>query len=293
MHIRHTAITSIVALLTFSLSATMAIPQTKPNATSPPKKSSTVAAKTIPTIKCTDADSMTACKSFKQIVDARDKGLANSLTGDKDSRERHFAYVCLRPKEDNFKIVEFDEPLAPEYRPYSPPGEADDISVLSNGQSAFSFTKDKPILQLIDAQKKWFNDHDDFFIYQFGWIYVESWENGILTDYVSDYGKWRRPLPQRNSRLNESATFESAHQWLAHFNKANEDKLLEIDDKERPRIIVDDTNIYVHYSYKNKNNDYTDYTLTIQRSTGRFTESFVAPGIDPFDNSGTCMSFKY
>jgi len=293
MHKRHAFIFSLVAMMSFGLAATTAIPQTKPNTTSPAKKSPPVAARVIPTIKCTDADSMAACKTFKQLVDARDKDLANSLTGDKDSRERHFAYVCLRPKEDSFKVIEFDEPLLEEYRPYSPPDIAKNDGYLFADQFAFPSDKEKPILLLDKARTIWFNDHDDFFVYEFGTVYVESWENGILSDYVSDYGKWRRPLPEGHSRSDEDVTFESAHKWLEHFNRTNADKWSAVDDQKYPRISVGDTAIYVRYSFKNKNNDYTDYTLTIQRSTGRFTESFAAPGLDPFGDSGTCSSFKY
>ena len=103
---QHDIALSIITMLSLVLSAT-AVSQTKTSTTNPPaKKSSPRVAKTIPTIKCTDPDSMVACKSFKQLVDARDKDLQDSLTGDKDSRERHFAYVCLRPKYDVFKIVD-------------------------------------------------------------------------------------------------------------------------------------------------------------------------------------------
>jgi hypothetical protein len=293
MHNRHDSILSIVALLSIGLAATAAVSQTKPATTSPAKKSSPVVAKTIPKIRCTDPDSMAACKSFKQLVDARDKGLLDSLIGSKDSRERHFAYVCPRPKDDVFKVVEFDEPLPEEFRPYSPPDAAKNPVSSLQELRAFPYGEGKPVMQLIDAQKKWYEDHDDFSVYDFGVVYVDSWERGILVDYVSDSGKWQRPLPQGHTRPNEDATFESAHQWLTHFNHANDDKLLSADERERPRISVGDTEIYVRYSFKNKNDDYTEYTLSIQRSTGRFTESFAATGLDPFEDSGICMIFKY
>ena len=84
-----------------------------------------------------------------------------------------------------------------------------------------------------------------------------------------------------------------AHTIAAHFNQANTDKFAAVNDREHAHIDMSDTSIYVHYSFKNKNNDYTDYTLSIQRSTGRFTESFESPSVAPFEDSGTCMSFKY
>jgi hypothetical protein len=203
--------------------------------------------------------------------------------------------VCLWPKQDTFKIVQFDEPLPTEFRPYSPPDKTKGREWILE-QDAFPSDKaksSKELTQLMDAREKWFNDHNDVSRYDFGTVYVESWKNGILADYVSDGGKWRLPLPQGHILSNEDATFESAHEWLEHFNKENDDKLASVDDRARPRILVGDTSIYVHYRYKNKNNDFTDYTLNIQRSTGRFTESLVATGLDPFGESGTCMVFKY
>jgi hypothetical protein len=162
MYRRHTSVLAIVVLLSLGLTAATALSQSKPNTTSTPKKSPSVAARTVPTIKCTDPDSMVACKSFKQLVDARDKDLMDSLTGDKDIGEKHFAYVCLWPKQDTFKIVEFYEPPSAEFQPYSPPVEAKGLSVIANGQAAFPYAKEKPVMQLLDAQEKWFKDHDDF-----------------------------------------------------------------------------------------------------------------------------------
>ncbi|MGA2876728.1 MAG: hypothetical protein ABSE82_14485, partial [Nitrososphaerales archaeon] len=269
---RHGIPLLFLALLSIVLSTTTNS-QTKPSATRSPKKLTSVAAKAIPTIKCIDLESMVACKSFKQLVDARDKGLLDSLTGGKDSRKRHFAYVCLRPKDDAFKIVEFDAPLPEEYRSYSPQDAARSFTVLLQENEAFPYKEGMPVMQHLDAQKKWYEDHDDIFQYGFGNIYMESWEQGILANYVSDSGKWRRPLSQGSKYSDEDVYFESAHQWLAKFNEANANQLSAVDEREYPRITVGDTSIYLRYSFKNKNNDYTDYTLNIQRSTGRFTES--------------------
>ena len=292
MHKRHASALFIVALLSLGLTASAAMSQTKPNTTGTAKKSPSVAVRTVPTIKCTDPDSMVSCKSFKQLVDARDKDLMDSLTGDKESKQKHFAYVCLRPKDDEFEIVDFNEPPPGDFRPYMPPDGAASAGATVFELQAFPYGA-KSVVKVIDAQKKWYEDHDDFSVYQVGSVYLESWEKGIETGSVSDFGKWRLPSPQSHSRSDEDASFESAHHWLAVFNKGNADQLAAADDRERPRILVDDTSVYAHYSYKNGNNDYTDYTLTIQRSTGRFRESFEATGAEPFEDSGTCMSFKY
>jgi hypothetical protein len=292
MHTRQNITASITALLTLVIS-TAAAAQTKTNTASPPKKSSPMAARTIPTIKCTDADSMAACKSFKQLVDARDKGLLDSLTGSKDVGKKHFAYVCLRPKNDSFKIVDFYEPSSGEYRSYSPPDLPKNLLSAMEEQDAFPYEKGLPVIPHMDAQKIWYEDHDDFHMYEFDTVYVEAWENGIMADYVSDSGKWRRASFQGHILAQTGASFEGAFEWLTRYSKANDNKLAVIDNPEHAHISIDDTSIYVRYSFKNKNGDFTGYTLNIQRSTGRFTESFAAPGLDSYDDSGTCMSFKF
>jgi len=284
---------SIIVLLGLGFRDIGAVSQTKPTTTNIPKKSPSAAARTVPAIKCTEPDSLVACKSFKQLVDARDKDLIDSLTGDKESKQRHFAYSCLRPKDDAFEVIEFDEPLREDFRPYSPPEGAGSLGASLFEAEALPYGEGKPASKVIDAQKKWYEDHDEFSVYQVGAVYLESWENGIATASLSDFGKWRLPLSQGHSRSDEQAYFESAHHWLAAFNEANANQFAAVDDRERLRISVSDTAIYVHYSFKNKNNDYTDYTLTVQRSTGRFIESFAAPGSEAFDDSGTCVSFKY
>jgi hypothetical protein len=291
MHKRRTPILSIVTLLSICLTATAAVSQTKPTTTNPRQKAAPVVAKAIPPIKCTDADSMAACKSFKQLVDSSDKGLLDSLTGGRDSQERHFAYVCLLPKQDVFKIVEFDEPLPTDFRPFETNGREWIVEL-----GAFPSAKAKSYTertQLMDAGKKWFNDHNESSGYAIGTVYVQSWENGIMADYVSDWGKWRLPFFQGNVLSKEEATFESAHEWLEHFNKDNDGKLALADDRAVPRILISDSSVYVNYSFENRSNAFTDYTLSIHRSTGRFTESYVATGLDPFEKSGTCMVFKF
>jgi hypothetical protein len=280
-------------LLLLVVSGIVAMAQTKPGTASSSSKPTTAPPRVLPTIKCVDPDSMAACKSFKQLVDARDKDVLTALTGDKGSRQRHFAYVCLRPKADVFIVVEFDEPQPEEYRPYSPPDTAKDPMIALWEQEAFQYDEGKPVMPLIDAQKQWYEDHNDYSLYQFGRVYLDSWDNGILSDMVHDFGKWRRPSLQSHIRSDEDVSFEGAHEWLVRFNEANENKLAVVDEREYAHTSVGNTIIYVHYSFKNKNNDYTDYTLNIQRSTGRFTESFEAPTVQIFQNSGTCMTFKY
>ncbi|MGC1462287.1 MAG: hypothetical protein WA802_08805 [Terracidiphilus sp.] len=293
MRKRRVSVFPIVTLLSLGLTASAAMSQTKPNVTGTPKKSPTVAARTVPPIKCTDPDSMVACKSFKQLVDGWDKDLMDSLTGDKESNQGHVAYVCLRPKADVFQVVKFDEPRPDRYRPYSGPGGAKNPEFFLREGEAFPSGGGKPVLALEEAREKWYEDHDDYSLYALGYVSVDSWQSGIMTAFVSDFGKWQRPLPEHDKRSDEDVLFEGAYQWLAHFNQANANKFIAADDREHAHIDMSSTSIYVHYSFKNKSNNYTDYTLNIQRSTGRFTESFESTDTGPFEDSGTCMSFKY
>jgi hypothetical protein len=119
MHKQHTSLLSVLALLSFVLTATTVLPQTKPTTTSPPKKSPPVASRTIPTIKCTDPDSIVACKTFKQLVEARDERLVKILVGTPSIYYGHMAYICLAQKVDKFKTVDFDVPKDKSYSSYS------------------------------------------------------------------------------------------------------------------------------------------------------------------------------
>ncbi len=280
-------------LLFVAVSGTTVMAQATRGTANSPAKPTTASTRVLPAIKCIDADSIVACKSFKQLVDARDKGVLLSLTGGEASQRRHFAYVCLRPKDDVFSIVEFDEPLPEEYRPYSPPDIAKDPMIALREQEAFEYDEGKPAVSLIDAQKQWYEDHDDYSLYQFGRVYLDSWQNGILSDMVHDLGKWRRPSPQSHVRSDGDVSFEGAHEWLVRFNEANGNRLAVVDEPEYAHISVGESLIFVRYGFRNQKNDLTDYTLSIQRSTGRFTESFEAPNVETFQNSGTCMTFKY
>ena len=95
---RRSATLSLIALL--SLTTVAATAQTKPNTTSAAKKSPPVAARAVPSIKCADPDTVTACKSFKQLVEARDRRILDILMGTQSastkpsSYRRHIAYVC-------------------------------------------------------------------------------------------------------------------------------------------------------------------------------------------------------
>jgi hypothetical protein len=285
MHERHTSILSIVALLCFAPTATAAYPQTKPAAFTPPKKAVPVVAKAIPPIKCTDPDSMVACKSFKQLVDAKDKDLLDSIQGTTSKQGRHYAYVCPRAKSDVFKIVFFDEPGMNGYHPHPTDG-------FLLGSFALDGDKIHPSASL-STKDKWFNDHADYLEYGFNSVMYESYEDGIVVDFESDFGRWSRTIASKNeSQENQDASFEGGYFWLSKYNKEHDNELKNDDYPEHAHIWVGNSGIDMQYAYENRNNGTTDYTLTIQRSTGRFTETFKPSVGESFSYSGTCMIFK-
>lgn len=63
----------------------------------PPTKPKTL------TVNCSEAQTSKACSSFKQLLEAHDKGVLDSLSSPT-------SYVCFRPNADAFLIIHADEP---------------------------------------------------------------------------------------------------------------------------------------------------------------------------------------
>jgi hypothetical protein len=299
MHTRHASIFSIIALLSFGLTATTAIPQTKPSTTSSPKKSSPVVARTIPAIKCTDPDSMAACKSFKQLVEARDPRLMDVLVGapSKYGRQlakyyRHIAFVCLAKNSDDFKTVDFSLPKANSYRPFSFYSSVDSIKT-SFELSAFlgPSTPTHPVAPSV--QDQWFNEHLNQEIYDTGEVDVHRYQDGLHADREMDYGKWSRPSETQNDpTYDDKAMFEGAYVWLAGHTGDDKDSPDIGDDPEHAHISITDGIVYVRYRFQNQKGGNTDYGLSIQESTGRFTETYTPSDTEATEHSGACMIFK-
>jgi hypothetical protein len=57
-----------------------------------------------PTRICPDPDAAVACKSFRQLLDAHDTGILDSI--------KPSAYVCFRPKSDVFFIFQYAKPIS-------------------------------------------------------------------------------------------------------------------------------------------------------------------------------------
>lgn len=301
MHKRHASILSIIALLSIGLMATTAVSQTKPTTTNPPKKSPPVAARAIPTIKCSDPDTMAACKSFKQLVEARDKRILDILMGSQtasaklSSYRRHIAYVCPRKNLDGFWTVDFDLPKGKSYSPYSFYLTEEAVK-RSNEQSAFlgPSTPNHPIDPSI--QDQWYEEHLDREIYDFGDVDVHEYEDGLPLEWEVDFGKWSRLSETKNdSESDDAAIFEGAYVWLERHTGNEKDSPDIGDDPEHAHISIVDGKIHVHYLFETKTGAHISNELSIQESTGRFTQTFIireAPSLGNIESTGTCMIFK-
>jgi hypothetical protein len=142
-------------------------------------------------------------------------------------------------------------------------------------------------------QDQWFNEHLDFEVYDFGTVDVHEYRNGLHSDWVSDHGKWSRPSETQNDPAHDDdATFEGAYVWLARHTGVDKDATDIGDDPEHAHITIGESAIYVSYRFENNSGGKTDYGLKIQKSTGRFTETFSSSSVDAFEHAGTCMMFK-
>jgi hypothetical protein len=206
-----------------------------------------------------------------------------SLTG----VSHHAAYVCFDPKIDVFRIVDFDRPDADRYSSYTsqmPPGFmmcADSLG-------------DKHRLSW-DAVSLWLKDIDSFSSYACGSLSMEVYQDGVLADIETESGRWKRiGKPQPSAAFVQDASFQGTRLWVKEWNEKNEQKLAAEDDSTHLHAGVDPTQINVEYAYENQAGGTTNYNLTIQRSTLRFSESTSLDNNDTISvsRSGTCMVFK-
>lgn len=262
--------------------------QTRPGTANAPRKSPPAGTRTIPAINCTDQDSMAACKSFKQLVEARDTRIIEAAFGGDEHKGKHFSYACFTPKTDTFSIVSFNMPKRADYRAYWLDGSDETIQGLERDfEKRVAFNDKLPRDSTVADQ--WYDDHPDYKVYAFSGADMQSYENGILADWVTDWGKWSIRADNQHQNLAEAtASFEGAWAWLERLGDGKNFG----DDLEEGHITVDESNIHVHYSFKNNLGTLTDYSLNIQRSTGRFKETFVAPGAPLNEDSGACWIFR-
>jgi hypothetical protein len=275
-----------VALVSLTVCLAASSAQVKPNArksgSAPPsEKSSKTTA--VQALKCADMPGATACKSFKELFAAKDEDLVESVLGfdDPDFRRRNVSYVCFQPDRDSFMVISY---LRPDHFHRS----ALDISPLAMTEM------DEPKLKFsLRTEDLWLKSHDQYHVYSQGSVEFTLYQDGIETDSRLEMGEWSAYGTASSQPISsEEASFESVTYWMEAYNSkdSNQDKVE--DNPKRAHIGIDGSSIYVHYSYENKNNSLTDYTLTIQPNTGRFTERFDSAGMNPMEDSGKCAIFR-
>jgi hypothetical protein len=292
MRKRYAHLVSLAALASLGSMVVAAVPQANPSTDSTQEKSPPAGARLIPTVKCIDQDSTTACKSFKQLVDARDARIIKATFGEDGHEGKHFSYVCFNPKGDAFVIVYFDMPKRTNYGAYWSGLSDKAIEQLHRKfEKRAAFNDKLPEDSAIPDQ--WYDDHSSDKAYAFSSADLQTYENGIFTDWVMDYGKWRMPVdgPHQEAAAAQ-ASFEGAWAWLEHLTAQSSDRANLGDDPREGHITIDESAIYARYSFKNSLDTLTRYSLSIQRSTGRFTETFEAPGVPPNEESGACWMFR-
>ncbi len=286
----------------------MAVAQTSGRTEASPKRPPGNTARTIPVIKCVDRDTAAACKSFKQLLDAGDKALIAQVLGTPVFK-RHAAYVCFRPNDDYFSVVSVDipEPKAfgrkldtdeeiAHYANDSVPTNATMRELMERSRkadenSAFADVSDPPAVSQ-DTKDKWYKDHSKDFVYSIGEVGDYRYQNGINMGPVDDWGEWTMLASNKNSNQPDPPTwFIGGYAWIERFNRQNGNVAARDDDPEHGHVSVDLSSVNVKYKYKNGSGDMTEYTLHINRLTGRFVEDFNSPSVSD-QTSGTCMIFK-
>lgn len=298
---------SVAAAFYASLSI-IAAAQTNGPSAAPPKRPTSSASRTIPAIKCIDHDAAAACKSFKELLDARDTGLLAQVLGTPTFR-RHTSYVCLRPNADFFSVVDLD---IPEPKAYSPKLDTDeeiarhaDDSVPTNAtmremmerskkteeDSEFMDFSDPPSVSQF-TKDKWYQDHSKEFVYSPGVVVDFRYQDGINMGAAEDWGEWSMLASSKGGTQNDPPTwFLGGYAWIERFDSQNGDQSAKDDDPKHGHISVDLSSIQVQYRYENPSGDMVDYSMQINRLTGRFVESFTNP-YGTNRESGTCMIFK-
>ncbi len=166
------------------------------------------------TFVCPDAEAQQGCKSYQELLKAKDEGLPQN------------GYICFRKKADEFFVVSFSRP------PYF-------IKHWNQESKQMEPDNDTP--------------HS-------GIGYTETYKDGVLDSTTMPHfnfsGQW--------TLLLESPNFTSDR---INFKKQDES------DHDQG-ISIDATQFNAVLKYENKLEKTVRYTLTIQRSTGRFAESF-------------------
>lgn len=233
---------AMVLLISGSLCWTAAqTPTQKPAASaksqSSPTKAAAPKARTRTTFECPDPEAKQACKSYEELLRAKDTSLPSD------------GYVCFRKNADEFFVFSFTKPY---------------------------FRK------RWDAEEKQTVIDSDYTPSGAG--SVRTYTNGIEDDNSMPSfffsGKWQA-MPSFSAKQAIDSAFTSD---TINFKKQS-------DDEKDVGISISDDQINVSYKYESKLGDTTVYTLAVQRSTGRFSESFQKDNEKlPFlQNLGYCI----
>lgn len=184
-------------------------------------------------VACPEPETQKACKSYEELVRAKDTGLPGH------------AYVCFRKDSDEFFVISFTEPY-------------------------FLKHWDRELKEVvIDTEQT-----------RPGGEFARTYRNGVEDSSVPPSlfyrGRW--------SPYGESGLFASEK---INFKKQDEN------DPE-VGVSIDENQLNVGYKYQNRFEKTITYSLTIQRSTGRFAESFRSESDKvPFsDSAGRCVFRK-
>jgi hypothetical protein len=204
---------------------------------------------------CPDQKARTACQSFHELLSSKDENLL--MRSQSDS-----ALACFRADEDRFFTVTWDWPNVWlwEVRMRSPAGEPESVRLIFVDEMLRDgYTKLDP------------NAH------QLGSVMIESYKNGVFEGGEGFFGDWEAGLNKGKAepwRVMTSEPYPSAT------------------GLERQRSIrIDRVGIVASSAFANAKNGTTQHTITIQLSTGRFSEEFEA-GETKIEYSGRCTSFK-
>ena len=181
---------------------------------------------TSPSVNCSEARSSKACGSFKQLVDARDKDILDSLSSKP-------TYVCFRPNEDAFLLIHVQPPSPYIWR-----------------------TADDGVGQTQDFQSS---------------VNLTEYRDGVFYTIKDGRASWYRSSPNSEPLFHSEST-QGIFKGL--------------------KITVYPTEISFDYPFNNQNGGTTQYSLTIRRSTGRFTETFTTETAPVTTHSGSCLIYR-
>lgn len=183
------------------------------------------------TFVCPDAEAQQGCKSYEELVRAKDKGLPINT-----------AYICFRKKVDEFFVFMVSTPYPTRHW-------------------------DEETKQMVLDQKPAFGN-------------AQTYKNGVLVSTTMPTfnfsGQWK-PSP-----FSKTTSYFTSDQF--NFQKKEES------DHDQG-VFIDETQVSVDFKYQNPMEKAVRYTLIVQKSTGRFAESFrIESEKIPFSEStGYCV----